>query len=213
MTARLTFRLGVIAIVAFALGLVVARLLLAPTSHTPPPTENATLLPSPRPLPPLSLVDHDGQPLDTKWFERGWSIVFFGFTQCPDVCPTTLALLAQAQRELAGLPAAQRPRVLLVSVDPERDTPAVLKAYVQFFDPAFAGATGTLEGVQQAAAAFSVPFAKVPLPDGGYTLDHGAGIFFVAPPGRIVAYSSPPLRADVLARDYRKSVQYFEESR
>ena len=213
MTARFTFRLGVIAIVAFALGLVVARLLLAPAPRTPPITQNATVLPTPRPLPELSLVNEDGKPLTTEYFRSGWTIVFFGFTHCPDVCPTTLALLAQTRRELADVPAAQQPRVLLVSVDPERDTPEKLKGYVTFFDKSFHAATGQLEQIEQAAAAFMVPFAKVPTPDGGYSMDHGAGIFFVAPSGSIMAYSSPPLQPQALAQDYRTTVQYFEESR
>jgi protein SCO1 len=142
---------------------------------------------------------------------QGWTIVFFGFTQCPDVCPTTLTLLAQTKKQLADLPPAQQPRVLLISVDPERDTPAVLKPYVTFFDPTFNGATGTLEGVQQAATAFGVPYQKMPLPGGGYTMDHGGGVFIVAPDGRLAAYSSAPHVPDVLARDFRKVVQFFEE--
>ena len=85
------------------------------------------ILPQPRALPPLALVDQDGAPLPRDFLRDRWTIVFFGFTQCPDICPTTLATLAQMKQKLADLPAAQQPRVLLVSVDPERDTPAMLK--------------------------------------------------------------------------------------
>jgi protein SCO1 len=212
MTARSTLRLGVFAIVAFALGLVLARMLLSPGQPTAPAMENATVFPAPRSLPPLSLIGQDGQPLTTDFFRDGWTMVFFGFTSCPDVCPTTLALLAQVRRELTDMPAAQQPRVLLVSVDPERDTPEKLKAYVSFFDESFLGATGTLEQVEHAAGAFMVPFVKVPTPDGNYTLDHGSGLFFVAPSGAIVAYSSPPFQPQALARDYRATVRFFEES-
>ena len=213
MTARQAFRIGVIAIVAFALGLVAARLLLG-SARTPPALEKATLLlPTPRELPALSFIDQDARPLATDYFRDGWTIAFFGFTHCPDVCPTTLALLAQAKKELSDLPPAQQPRVLLVSVDPERDTPAVLKNYVTFFDPGFKAATGNPEQVKQLADAFMVPFAKVPTPDGNYTMDHGAGVYFVAPTGAIAAYSSPPLQPQVLARDFRATVKFFEESR
>ncbi len=178
-----------------------------------PVTESATILPQPRELPALDLVDQDGRPLPRDFLRDRWTLVFFGFTQCPDVCPTTLTTLAQMKKKLADLPAEQQPRVLLVSVDPERDTPAILKPYVTFFDPSFLGATGTLGGDRRRRpAAFSVPFAKVPLPDGGYTMDHGAGLFIVSPAGALAAYSSPPLDATVLARDFRKVVQYFEES-
>lgn len=165
-------------------------------------------MPEPRALPPLALVGLDGRPLAKDFFADHWTIVFFGFTQCPDVCPTTLATLAQTGKLLADLKVAQRPRVLLVTVDPERDDPARLAAYVRFFDPSFLAATGTVADVTSAAAAFSVPFAKVSLPGGGYTFDHGAGLFVVGPSGGIVAYSSPPHQAATVAADYRKVVDY-----
>jgi protein SCO1/2 len=210
MTARNTLLIAVLAIVAFALGLVLSRSWLSPRPAPPPTLESATLFETPRPLPALDLVDQDGQPLET--LRDHWTLVFFGFTHCPDVCPTSLTLLAATRRQLLDLPAAQQPRVLLISVDPERDTPARLREYVRFFDPSFLGATGSLDGVQQAAGAFAVPYAKVPLPQGGYTMDHGAGVFVVAPSGNVLAYSSPPLQADVLARDYRAAVGWYQES-
>jgi protein SCO1/2 len=212
MTARFKILLGLFAIVAFVLGLVLARLALAPRGSPIPPTENATILPTPRELPALDLVDQDGQALGPGFFRDRWTLVFFGFTHCPDVCPTTLTVMAQAGKQLADLPEDKRPRVLLITVDPERDTPPRLKEYVRFFDASFGAATGTLAGVEQAAGAFAVPFAKVPLPGGGYTMDHGAGVYLVAPSGSIIAYSSPPLQPDVIARDYRTAVQYFEET-
>jgi protein SCO1/2 len=212
MTARFKILLGLFAIVAFVLGLVLARLALAPRAVPVPATENATILPTPRELPALDLVDQDGQALGPGFFRDRWTLVFFGFTHCPDVCPTTLTVMAQARKQLADLPEDKRPRVLLITVDPERDTPPRLKEYVRFFDASFGAATGTLAGVEQAAGAFAVPFAKVPLPGGGYTMDHGAGVYLVAPSGSIIAYSSPPLQPDVIARDYRTAVQYFEET-
>jgi protein SCO1/2 len=210
MTARQLFRLGLFAIVAFALGLVAARYVLAPRPL--PQTENATLFPNPRPLPALSLVDQDGRETGPELLSGHWSLVFFGFTHCPDVCPTTLGLLAQAQRHLTDLPAAERPRVLLISVDPERDTPAHLREYVRFFDPSFGAVTGTPDHVRAAADAFHVPYAKVSLPDGGYTMDHGAGVFVVSPAGKVVSYSSPPLSPEVFARDYRKTVSHYGDA-
>jgi protein SCO1/2 len=212
MTNRLPLRIVLAAIVAFALGLILARVFVTLREVPVPVTENATILPQPRELPPLDLVDQDNRPLPRDFLRNRWTVVFFGFTQCPDVCPTTLATLARMKKKLADLPAEQQPRVLLVSVDPERDTAAILKPYVTFFDPSFLGATGTIAATGQAAREFSVPFAKIPLPDGGYTMDHGAGLFVVSPAGALAAYSSPPLDATVLARDFRKVVQYFEAS-
>lgn len=202
-------RIALLAIVAFAAGLLLARLLVPSTAGLPA-TERATVLGQSKPLPALSLVGVDGMPLGSAFFKGRWTLVFFGFTTCPDVCPTTLATLAQFTKLLADLPAPEQPRVLLVTVDPERDDPAKLAAYVRFFDPAFLGATGETQAVSAAAAAFGVPFAKVSLPEGGYTMDHGSGLFIVDPSGGIAAYSSAPHDASVLARDYRKVVTYVE---
>jgi protein SCO1/2 len=210
MTVNPKLRIALFAIVAFVLGLFLARALLAPREVPVPATVNATVLPQTRALPALDLVDQDGRPFTGVEFRNGWTFVFFGFTQCPDVCPTTLTLLAQTVKRLTDLPFASQPRVLLISVDPERDTPAVLKPYVTFFDNGFKGATGSPAGIQAAATAFGVPFQKMPLPNGGYTMDHAAGLFIVAPDGGIAAYSSPPHTAEGLASDYRQVLQYFE---
>lgn len=211
MTARKMILVALLGIVAFALGLVLSR---AWQDRRPPPVlESATLFETPRALPALDLVDQDGRAFGPDYLRGHWTLVFFGFTHCPDVCPTALTLLAQARRQLADLPVDEQPRVLLISVDPERDTPPRLREYVRFFDPSFLGATGTPAAVQQAAAAFSVPYARVELPQGGYTMDHGAGVFLVAPSGSVLAYSSPPLQPDVLARDYRAATYWYGESR
>jgi protein SCO1/2 len=209
MAAR-PLRIGILAIVAFAAGLLLARL-IAPERVEPPQTERATVLVDPRALPPLDLVDQDGHALPADFFAGHWTLVFFGFTQCPDICPTTLATLAQTVRQLGDLPPAERPRVLLVSVDPERDTPERLAAYVRFFDPAFLGAAGSLEATAAAAAAFGVPYAKVTTPEGGYTLDHGSGIFVVGPTGGMRAYLSAPHQAATIASDYRRIVAWARE--
>lgn len=210
MAAR-TSRIVILAIVAFAGGLLIARALFRP-EPTLPQTERATVLAEARALPSLDLVDQDGHALGADFFKDHWTLVFFGFTSCPDICPTTLVALAQATRALADLPPRERPRVLFVTVDPERDDPARLSAYVRFYDPTFLGATGKPQAIAATASAFGVPYAKVALPDGGYTMDHGSGLFIVGPSGGIVAYSSAPHEAATIARDYRKVVA-FEASR
>jgi protein SCO1/2 len=209
MTARLV-RIGVIAIVAFVLGLVLARALW-PSRPIVPVTEVATVLPEPRALPGLDLVNSAGQPLGHDFFKGHWTLVFFGFTRCPDVCPTTLAMLAQVTRALGELPPAQRPRVLFVSLDPERDSVQLIGQYVSFFNPAFVGATGSPAAVAAAAAAFAVPYARVPLPDGGYTMDHGSATYVVGPSGGIEAIAAGVRDPQQLARDYRKVVAFVSE--
>lgn len=209
MTARLV-RIGVIAIVAFVLGLVLARALW-PGRAAPPATETATLLLQPRGLPTLDLVDTAARPLGADFFRGHWTLVYFGFTSCPDICPTGLAMLAQVRKLLADLPSARQPRVLFVSLDPERDSPAQVGGYVRFFDPSFLGATGSQQAVAAAAAAFALPFAKVPLPTGGYTIDHGTAVYVVGPAGSIVAIASGVRDPGALARDYRKTVAFVNE--
>jgi len=208
MAAR-PLRIAILVIVAFAAGLILARL-LTPARIAPPETERATVLPEPRSLPPLELVDQDGRALPAGFFASHWTLVFFGFTQCPDICPTTLATLVQVRAQLADLPEVARPRVLLVSVDPERDPPERLAAYVRFFDPSFLGATGSAEATAAAAAAFGVPYARVEMPEGGYTMDHGSGLFLVGPGGGLVAYLSAPHEAAIIARDFRRILEWTE---
>jgi len=208
MAAR-PLRIAILVIVAFAAGLILARL-LTPARIAPPETERATVLPEPRSLPPLALIDQHGRALPAGFFASHWTLVFFGFTQCPDICPTTLATLAQVRAQLADLPEVARPRVLLVSVDPERDPPERLAAYVRFFDPSFLGATGSAEATAAAAAAFGVPYARVEMPEGGYTMDHGSGLFLVGPGGGLVAYLSAPHEAAIIARDFRRILEWTE---
>jgi protein SCO1/2 len=204
-------RILILVIVAFAAGLLLARL-IAPERVEPPATQRATVLPSPREIPPLALVDQAGRSMPENFFAGHWTLVFFGFTHCPDICPTTLATLAQVKGRLADLPAAEQPRVLLVTVDPERDTPDRLGQYVRHFDPAFLSASGTPDSIAAAAAAFGVPYARVTLPEGGYTMDHGSGLFVVGPGGGVVAYLSAPHDATVISNDYRAVVAWAERS-
>lgn len=201
MNARRFSTLVAVLILAFAAGLLLARLIARPAPV--PVTEHATVIQPPRELPAFALVDADGQPFTNASLAGGWTLVFFGFARCPDVCPTTLATLARTLRELDDLPEAQRPRVLLVTVDPERDTPEVLGPYVRHFDPAFLAATGEAGQVQAFATAFGVPYAKVSVGGDDYTMDHGSGLFLVDPQGRQRAYMSAPHEASVIARDFR----------
>lgn len=201
MTAR-PLLIGVLAIVAFALGLGLARGCRSPAPAAP---ERATEFAEPRALPPIELIDQDGRPFGAASLRGGWTLVFFGFTRCPDVCPTTLATLARTRSALADLPPAEQPHVLLISLDPEYDTAERLAAYVRSFDPDFLGATGDPDGIAAVAAGFGVPHARVAAGADTYTVDHGSGVFFVAPEG-LVAYSGAPHDAAVLARDYRRIV-------
>ena len=208
--ARNTLTAGLIAIVALVAGLLTARAFLADSAR-PPDTRQTTVFPSPRAVPQFGLVSRDGRPLGPHYFEQRWTLVFFGFTSCPDVCPTTLAMLAQVRLQLRDLPTGEQPQVLMITVDPHRDDAAHLDTYVTFFDDSFTGATGPEEAIDRAAGFFGIPYARVELEDGNYTMDHGSGIFMVAPSGAVVAYSSAPHDAADLASDYRKVVGYWSQ--
>lgn len=131
---------------------------------------------------PFALTDHRGRAATEADFRGKPVAVFFGFTHCPDVCPTTLG-------EMTGLiealgPAADRLHWLFVSVDAERDTPAAMAAYLEAFDPRILGLSGTEAQVAAAARAFRVYYRRVPLEGGGYTMDHSASVFLLDAAGR-----------------------------
>jgi len=172
-----------------------------------PALEQATRFDAPRPLPEFSLVDASGAPFGPARLHGRWTFLFFGFLNCPDVCPTTLATLAAARRSLAGLPADEVPAVAFVSVDPGRDTPELLGRYVAAFDPTFIGATGTREAIDRLAAALGIAvIIGAPAADGSYSVDHSAGVYLVDPESRIVALFGAPHDAEAIARDYRRIV-------
>ena len=151
----------------------------------------------------LSLPDQNGQARTLADFKGKVTVVFFGYTQCPDVCPTTMAELAQVKKALGK--DGERVQGVFVSIDPERDTPAVLKAYMAGFDPSFIALRGTPEQTTAAAKEFKVFFAKVPgRADGAYTMDHTAGSYVFDTQGRVrlfVRYGAgaEPLTADLKA--------------
>ena len=164
----------------------------------------ATVLSPPRPLPPLALVDQDNQPFDADRLRGRWSFVFFGFTSCPDACPTTMTALAQTRKLLADLPEQARPQVVMISVDPERDTPERLAAYVKAFDPGFLGATGTKPAIDELAQRMGVLVATRPLDGDNYTVDHSTSVFLVDPDGALRALFSTPHTPKLIAADYRR---------
>ncbi len=132
----------------------------------------------------LSLTAHDGKPRTLADFRGKAVVIFFGYTQCPDVCPSTLAELAEVMRQLG--PDADRVQVLFVSVDPERDTQELLSHYVPAFDPRFIGLFGDAEATARTAKAFRVFYQKVPgKTPGSYTVDHTAGSYVYDPQGRL----------------------------
>lgn len=149
----------------------------------------------------LNLTDHNGQPRTLADFRGKVVAVFFGFTHCPDACPTTLAEMAQVAQALGR--DADQFQVLFVTVDPERDTPQVLKQYVPSFNPAFLGLHGNAEATARAAKEFKVFYQKQPVKGGSYSVDHGAGTFILDRQGRLRLFAQYGQGAEPMLHDIR----------
>jgi protein SCO1 len=170
-----------------------------------PRLTSGTWLPQPKAVRDFALTDSTGRAFTRASLAGAPSLVFFGFTHCPDVCPATLLKLAQVRRA-AALPAL---RVLLVSVDPQRDTPALLGTYVHAFDPEFLGLTGDPQSIARMAADFGVAVNRVELPGGDYTTDHSAVVFLLDAGARIVAVFTPPFEVSPLAADLHQAAPWL----
>jgi len=191
--SKSTWLLILLALVAAAGGVWIAKR----TGNSVPQLTSGTWLPQPRPVPEVSLVDQSGQPFTAQSLKGHPTLLFFGFTHCPDVCPTTLARLAQVVKA-ANVPDL---KVLLVSVDPERDTPELLERYVHAFSPDFGGVTGKPEDIQRLAKEFGVAIAKVDMGGGEYTVDHSAVVSLLNRQGQRVALFTPPYEVAPVAAD------------
>jgi protein SCO1/2 len=151
----------------------------------------------------FKLTDHKGQVRTLADFRGKVVVMFFGYTQCPDVCPTTLSDLAAALQKLGA--DAGRVQVLFVTVDPERDTPELLAQYVPAFNPTFLGLWGDTAATAAAAREFKVLYQKQPgSTPGSYTMDHTAGTFIFDPQGRLRLFVSHGQGADIFAHDIRE---------
>ena len=150
----------------------------------------------------FSLLDHNGQLRTIKDFAGKVVVVFFGFTQCPDVCPTSMAELAEVKRLLGA--DGDKLQAIFITVDPDRDTPELLKAYMGNFDPGFLALRPTPEQLPQVAKDFKIYYKKVDgQTKGSYTMDHSAGSYIYDPKGRIRLYNRYGSGAEVLASDIR----------
>lgn len=190
-------------VIAAALaGAWLARATLTAESAPAPVLQAGTWLPAARDVAVPALTDSSGAPFTGESFTGHASLLFFGFTHCPDVCPTTLALLAQVMRSTQ----AGNLTVYLVSVDPQRDTPEVLRAYLAGFDPQFIGLTGDPLDIKAFARTVGTAMVKVDLPGNTYTMDHSATLYLLDDAGRLRAVFTPPYNIEALAGDLAAAV-------
>lgn len=188
--------------IAILLGIALAAgIFVAARVSTPDEPDSAFMLPSPSQLPAFSLLDQFGSKIDASVFRGQWDLVFFGFTNCPDICPTTLQILASARRELSESGRTELPRIVLVSVDPEQDTPEALAQYVAYFGSDNLGITGDLAQIEALTKSLGIYFAKVPVDDGTYTVDHSAAVLLLDRNGDFTGLFSGPHTVESFVND------------
>jgi protein SCO1/2 len=182
------------AVAAIAAGIGAAALL---DREAPVELRAGTALAQPRPLAEFALVDHRGRALGPSDFEHRWTLVFTGFTHCPDLCPTTLTLLAQVRSQLPQ----ESLRILFLSVDPGRDGPEQIAAYLAHFGQGLSGATGTPAQVEAFSAQLGLAQLRNPGAGADYTIDHSAALVLIDPRVRVAGYFRPPHDASALIAD------------
>lgn len=196
--------------------LVLGLLVISKTRTLPPDFEHLQqqgllLLPKPKDIADFRLIDEHGAGFSRADLSGRWSVLFFGFTHCPDICPVTLAILAQAFDKLDA-DRASRIAVYLVSVDPERDTPARVKDYISRFSARFSGLTGEHAQLAEFASGVGVGFSKMPHHDSpdGYSIDHSGQLIVFNPHGRLHAFIKAPHTSDNIALFLRAMLDDFD---
>jgi len=164
--------------------------------------EHATVLPFPMDLPDFTLIDQDSDPFTRESLEDNWSLLFFGFTHCPDICPATMQLLSITRTKLVAqnLSESSLPKIILISVDPERDSPDVLKSYVSHFGKDIIGLTGNKSEIQKLAKRPGIFFQKSSTKN-NYSVDHSTAVLVINPNAKFHALFSAPHNVDTLVHD------------
>ena len=171
-----------------------------------PVLETGKALAQPMELVAFDLLDHTGKPFQYKDLKEEWSLIFFGYSKCPDVCPTTVFKLTEIYRILDEDKAIkQQPQVIFVSIDPDRDKPETLKEYLASFNPEFIGVTGNLDEINKLTTKLSVYFQKIGDDENYlYEMNHTAGLFLTNPDGKLVASFKPTATPKELSLDVKK---------
>lgn len=194
--------------------LLAAVLLSACSPPQPPQLKQGTLLPSAKAIADFQLTDQHGKPFTRNNLMGKWSFAFFGYTHCPDVCPTALSMLAQVMKKLEQNDKLDtKPQVVFVSVDPERDTPELLAQYLPYFNPDFIGVTGDPQQLLLLTRQLGIMYGKAPGDDADdYLVDHSASIILFDPDGNFLALFGMPHDPDLIAQDFVAIKNYYEAS-
>ena len=201
-SARLPLTAVLLVALAAGLGLWAGQRWFAAPREAPK-LSSVLLYPQPKALPEFSLDAGDGKSLDRAALQGRWTLVFLGFTHCPDVCQTTLAQLGAAEKTWGDLPEAQRPRILFVSADPERDDAQHTTAYARHFSPTALGATADHARLEPFTNSLGMVYFKRALEGEDYTIDHSPSIAVIDPQVRMAGLIRPPLDTARIAADLR----------
>lgn len=197
----------------FVLFVVIMLVAYAAVKPAAPPAElEGVLRPGYKLLQPFALVDHQGDPFTEQRLKGKWSLIFFGYMSCPDICPATLNVLKTVESHLQQLEGelAANPQVVFVSVDPRRDSTEEIAKYISFFNPGFIGATAKKAEIDKITRQFSVGYTiEEEYSPGNYNVAHTSAIFLVDPLGRLVASFSQPHYPEIISTQYAKILQYF----
>lgn len=195
-----TLSYGLLAALAVLVGVVAGLGVLRPAAVQ---VESGTLLKSPRPVVDFSLVADNGKPFTKADLAGRWSLIYVGYTHCPDVCPTTLAQLKAVQKALGA--DAAKVHFIFLSIDPERDTPESLAQYTHYFSPDFTAVTGPNAQLDALGASLGFVYQKVPgqTPQ-SYLMDHSSALILVDPQAQLAGYFTPPFKTEALVTDLRQ---------
>jgi protein SCO1 len=193
-------RLLIVILAGFLIGAGASALILTSGVQTPKVETTGTALIGG----PFTLVDQNGNTVTDRDFRGKYMLIFFGFTHCPDICPAELQVMTAALDQLGNK--ADKVLPIFVTVDPQRDTPEVLRDFVKNFSPRLVGLTGSPEAVAAAAKAYRVVYSKVELPNsaGGYTVDHSALVYLMGPDGQYLAHFAYGTSAETMAQALRR---------
>lgn len=210
--SRNKIQLALLAVTSLLLALIIAYVannMKAPNSNQHTEDLRAAgiiALPKPRDIPPLNFHTSNDELVSTTGLKDKWYLIYFGYTYCPDICPTSLAEMRQIHRLLSPQ-AQQQIEFIMVSVDPNRDTPKQLRAYLDFFHPDFKGLTGDMADVQKFSNALGIPFIPGDTSKPGYTVDHSGNLAIISPAGKHFGFVQAPFKIEQVAKQFNLLVQ------
>jgi len=201
-----------VAILSLVVGVWVSQKLFTASVVAVPKNLEATLLDKSKPLTNFNLIDHDNAQFNLASLQNNWSFLFFGYTHCPDVCP--LAMQVMRKVWLAPeLKAKTNLKMIFVSVDPDRDTPAILKSYAQYYNPAFIGVTGNADEIDKLTRQIGILYGfDEPNKNGDYNVSHSGQIILIDPKGNMRAVFSPPLNPASIVKDFVAIKKFVEQN-